>query len=203
MGSSSESSSGANKYGNYSDLYDCEKCKHDKDQKEVKVIRWISIPMTNSFIYLWITLSRIPLMFSIGNVCNGKNFTHDCIEAFIKCKVCGKISYYTLEYSSSGRKIRGGKYQFYVKDEGVFEYEPENMNLQDLYDVFDKVQFNISGKDYDISERNCKHYAESICHFIYKGFYEIDEKKRNNGYTFHEKVNATYLDSFLKKIIKK
>ena len=68
-----------------------------------------------------------------------KNFTHDCIEAFIKCKVCGKISYYTLEYSSSGRKIRGGKYQFYVKDEGVFEYEPENMNLQDLYDVFDKV----------------------------------------------------------------
>ena len=64
MGSSSESTSCANKYGRWRDLYDHEKCEHEKEQKEVKVIRWISVSMTNSFIYRWITLTRIFTIFN-------------------------------------------------------------------------------------------------------------------------------------------
>jgi len=192
MGSSSLSTSGANKYGKWRDLYDYEKCEHDKEQKEVKIVRWISVPMTNNFIYLWITSARLFTYFfnrEIEEKLKRKNLTHDCVEALIKCKVCGKISFYTLEYSSSGREIHSGRYKIYQKIDGVYEYEPENMNLKDLYDIFHNVWHNISGKDYNIFSRNCKDYAKSICHYLKKAFYEIDEKKRNNGFTFDVKSN--------------
>ena len=204
MGSSSASTSGANKYARWRDLYDYENCEHKKEQKEVKVIRWISVPMANSFIYIWITLTRISTIFNspTEKIFKGKNLTHDCVEAFIKCKICGKTSYYTLEFSSAGRKMNGGRYQLYAKRDGVYEFLPENMNLQDLYDVFDRVWYNISGKDYNVVNRNCKDYARSICHYINKGFYEIDEK-RNNGLSFHEKDNFTIYNLFINEIVRK
>ena len=162
--------------------------------------------MTNSFMFNWITFSRFPLIFYsniIEDNVRRKNLTHDCVEAYIKCKICGKNSFYTLEYSSAGRKLCEGRYEVYSKNDGIYEYEPENMNLKYLYDIFDKVWYNISGKDYNIANRNCKDHAQSICHMIKNSFYETDEKKSKSEVTFDDKANFTFINIDENLIVKK
>ena len=51
--------------------------------------------MINSFMFNWITFSRFPLIYYsniIEDNVRRKNLTHDCVEAYIKCKICGNLT---------------------------------------------------------------------------------------------------------------
>ena len=140
---SSESSSGAEKYGEWRNAYEKEKCEHDRSCKNVKTIRWKSVPITGGEGVVGITILRVLSLGTSEIAYQGQSYNHDCVEAYVKCEKCGKDCYYTLEYSSKGREMYRDRYEKYVPKDGVSNYNPKNMTLKDLDKVHDNVWYNI------------------------------------------------------------
>ena len=75
-------------------------------------------------------------------------------------------SHDTLQFSKEGRTFYPGYFQKYYPNEGVNTYRPKNMTLNDLCIVFETVWSNIYSSDYDVADRNCKHYAKALYNYI-------------------------------------
>ena len=176
MGSSS--TSGAEKYGKWRNAYKSEKCTHLDEDKKVECIRWISVPMTNGAGKAGITTLRIATLGISEIWYKGQSYNHDCIEALVTCKKCGRESYYTLEFSSKGREMTQGRYQRYEPKDGVNKHEPVSMTLKDLKEVYD-YKWNKMDNRYSSSKNNCKAYAEDVYYYIKKKYPDLDYLRKN------------------------
>ena len=165
MGASS--SSGADKYGKWRND---SSCSHPKYKKIVLFIKWLSVPITNAAGMVGIMFAR-GLTLGLSELAfKGQSYSHDVIEANVECTICGTRTMYTLQFSKEGRTFYPGYFKRYYADEGVITYRPKNMSLTNLCFVFENVWSNIYSSDYDVADRNCKHYAEAVYNYIYKNY---------------------------------
>ena len=165
MGSSS--SSGADKYGKWRNDYEC---IHPTYKKKVLWIKWMSVPITNSAGMFGISFAR-GLTLGLSELAfKGQDYSHDVVEANVECTICYKRTMYTLQFSKDGRTFYPGYFGIYYSNQGIAKYSPYDMTLQDLCQAFENVWYKIDASDYDVADRNCKHYAKALYNYIYDNY---------------------------------
>ena len=175
MGSKSSKSSnfGQQKHGNFQDQ---NRCSCDSEKEKVKIVEWISVPSMSSSLYAASSaglffLNIIPGMLFVTR---GQKPCHDAINVKLECSnpKCRNKCWYTIEYTDGGRKSKTGYYgNFKVNQRADIT---KDMNMKDLYNIYDKNSSDWTKEKYSLLYHNCKDFAS-------EKYYDIVANYCNNN----------------------
>ena len=107
---------------------------------------------------------------------HGQSPAHECIQFSLKCSQCGWKGCLTMDYSNNEQKDkkRFGKYCKTLDNSfwTVSKCKLKNLTLYELENVYYE-HFNWKAKDYNLSDNNCKYYANFIWNTIVKKYEHI------------------------------
>ena len=154
---SSNSTTGANKYGQF--LYETD-CNCGDLHILIRDVYWKSCRLSHVVSH---TILNIFSKFAL------KNVVHDFISCRFKCLKCNKKGNITIDYGSAGCEINFGKFwkvSHFGKNERLFL----NTGKLTLHDIKDHVNVLIEEKykseTYHPIKNNCQHFAEDLYNII-------------------------------------
>ena len=137
------------------------KCEHSESDYWVIEIRWIRVPMSNSFWRGTAEVGRwVVGIATLGTSTwfNGgiKDLSHECIEILATCKRCGKSLRFTAEiHGQNDTSFRCGYYSREYNARNT--YKPPSMTLDYMREKYNEI-----GKNYDLVFENCYTWCSAL-----------------------------------------
>ncbi|CAK5090164.1 unnamed protein product [Meloidogyne enterolobii] len=85
-----------------------------------------------------------------------KDFTHEAIHLFVRCRNCGRDMHLTCELSKSGKKFRWGYYENFLHRRSSEEFQPR-LSYNKIREIYDEMW-----DKYNLMFRNCFNWAKDF-----------------------------------------